>query len=74
MTTITLFPSPDPSARLSPRRANLASFANAYAVAIRLRECSGVDQFVVRAGNPLQPVRITNLCPTNDQHTLAMVA
>ena len=74
MTTILPFASPDPAARLPPRRADLASFANAYAVAIRLRECSDVDQFVVRTGNPLQPVRITSLRPTSDQHMLAMVA
>lgn len=59
---------------LDPRRADLASFENAYAVAIRLRECTGIDQFIIRTGNPLQPVRITDRQPANAEATLALVA
>jgi hypothetical protein len=66
-------PSNDPPP-LSPRRAQLASFEHAYAVAVQLRERSGIDQFVIRTGNPEQPVRITTECPTDGAHLLAMVA
>ena len=38
---------------LSGARRSLASFENAYAVAIQLRETTGVDQFVVRTDNPI---------------------
>lgn len=40
---------------LSARRNALASLENAYAVAIQLRENTGIDQFVVGTDNPLQP-------------------
>ncbi len=43
----------------SPKRARLASFENAYAVALRIREATGTDQFVYPTGNPLQPFRVT---------------
>lgn len=66
-------PSQDPP-RLSPRRAQLASFQHAYAVAVQLREHSGVDQFVVRTGDPEQPVRIVTERPANDEQLLALVA
>ena len=59
---------------LDPRRADLASFDNAYAVAIRLRESTGVDQFIVRTGDPMQPVRVTDCRPADAATTLAMVA
>ena len=66
-------PSQDPP-RLSPRRAQLESFEHAYAVAVQLRERSGVDQFVVRTGDPEQPVRIVTERPANDEQLLALVA
>jgi hypothetical protein len=40
---------------LSPRRGRLASFENAYAVAVQLRESTGTDQYVIGTGDPLQP-------------------
>lgn len=40
---------------LSSRCSSLASFENAYAVAIQLRENTGVDQFVIRTDNPISP-------------------
>lgn len=46
--------------QLSPKRARLASFEHAYAVATRLRCVTGRDQFVIRTGDPLQPVRVTS--------------
>jgi len=59
---------------LSPRRAQLAGFSNSYAVALRLRHESGMPQFIVRTGNPLQPFRTTSRAPDNDETVLALVA
>lgn len=66
-------PSQDPP-RLSPRRAQLASFEHAYAVAVQLRERSGINQFVIRTGDPEQPVRIVTERPSDGEHLLALVA
>ena len=44
---------------ISSRRTSLASFKNCYAVAVQLRETTGVDQFVVRTDNAIQPFRVT---------------
>jgi len=44
---------------LSARRGSLSSLENAYAVAIQLRESTGIDQFVVRTDNPIQPFRVS---------------
>lgn len=65
---------PQPVAALSPRRAELASFDHAYAVAVQLRSHSGIDQFVVRTGSALQPFRITSQRPGATERILAMVA
>jgi hypothetical protein len=59
---------------LSPRRGQLASFAHAYRVAIQQRRCSGVHQFVVSTGDPLQPFRTTNGPPHRTERLLALVA
>lgn len=40
---------------LSPRRSRLASFENAYAVAVQLRETTGTDQYVIGTGVPSNP-------------------
>ncbi|MBB5712391.1 hypothetical protein [Sphingomonas xinjiangensis] len=58
----------------SPRRACLASLENAYAVAVRIREASGVDQFVVGTGNPMQPFRVAAERPAAPEMVLALVA
>lgn len=60
--------------RLSPRRAILASFTHAYAVAVQLRRAGGLCQFVIETGNPIQPFRIATDEPANDEHVLARVA
>lgn len=57
----------------SPTRARLASFEHAYAVAIRLRLATGLDQFVVVTGNPLQPVRVTTQPPGEPLNILARI-
>jgi hypothetical protein len=44
--------------RLSPRRAELASFEHAYAVALRMRAETGRRQLILRTGNPVQPYRV----------------
>jgi len=59
---------------LSARRRSLASFENAYAVAIQLRETTGVDQFVVRTDNPAQPFRVSRCRPHHPESLLALVA
>jgi len=58
---------------LSPLRARLASFDHAYAIATRLRRATGVDQYVVRTGDPLQPVRVTTHVPRDGANLLALV-
>ena len=58
----------------SSRRGSLASFENAFAVAIQLRETTGVDQFVVRTDNPIQPFRVSRCRPHHPEHVLALVA
>ena len=59
---------------LSPRRGQLASFAHAYRVAVQRRQCSGVNQFVVSTGDPVQPFRTTSQPPHCAEQLLAMVA
>jgi hypothetical protein len=58
---------------LSSVRARLASFEHAYALATRLRRATGIDQFVVRTGNPIQPVRVTDIPPKDQATLLALV-
>jgi hypothetical protein len=59
---------------VSARRRSLASFENVYAVAIQLRENTGVDQFVVRTDNPIQPFRVSRCRPHHPESLLALVA
>lgn len=54
-------------------RARLASFEHAYALAIRLRCQTGRHQFVVRTGDPLQPVRVVTAPPSEEAALLAQV-
>ena len=61
-------------AKLSPGRRSLASFENAYAVAVQLRETTGVDQFIVRTGDPVQPFRVSKREPRHPETVLALVA
>jgi len=59
--------------QLSAKRGRLASFEHAYAVAIQLRRATGQGQFVVRTGEPLQPVLVTPARPGKTGLLLAMV-
>lgn len=57
---------------LSPRRQRLSSFERCYAVALQRREHGGV-QFILRTGNPLQPLRTTSRPPSRDERLVAIV-
>ncbi|WP_333574091.1 hypothetical protein [Sphingomonas sp.] len=59
---------------LSPLRGELASFENAYAVAVQIREARGAEQFVVATGDPFQPFRVTEVAPIGQERFLALVA
>jgi hypothetical protein len=54
-------------------RARLASFANAYAVAVQRRNHSGDAQFVMRTGDPVQPFRVSTSPPGPTETLLALV-
>jgi hypothetical protein len=58
---------------LSGRRSSLASFENVYAVATQLRDNTGVDQFVIRTDNPIQPFRVSRWRPLYPESLLALV-
>lgn len=58
---------------ISSRRAELASFEHAYAVALRLRRSTGQHQFVVRTGDPIQPFRTCHRPPRVRERTVALV-
>lgn len=59
---------------LSPLRARLASFENAYAVAIQRRRETGRHQFVIQTDEPLQPYRVTTIPPADAHHLVVRVA
>lgn len=61
-------------APLSPLRARLAGFPHAYACAIQRRTATGRDQFVIRTGDPLQPFRVTDACPAQEENLVLRVA
>jgi len=60
--------------RLSPRRAELASFAHAYAVALRIRACTGRMQLILCTGDPVQPYRVVAHGAEQAGTVLALVA
>lgn len=67
------------TSRLSPRRAELASFEHAYVVALRMRAETGRVQIILRTGHPLQPYRVVpsgaDAAQTKvDETVLALVA
>ena len=59
---------------LSPRIRHLATFENAYRLAVLRRRSSGRDQFVVSTGNPAQPYRTTSRLPEPAERLLALIA
>ena len=56
------------------RRGQLASFENAYAVAVQARRASGARQFIVATGDPIQPFRVSRDRPTRPERVQALVA
>ncbi|WP_443486857.1 hypothetical protein [Novosphingobium aerophilum] len=59
--------------RSSAIRARLASFQNAYVVALRLRAQTGAAQYIVRTENPLHPVMVTSQWPRDGEILLAEI-
>lgn len=59
---------------ISSRRAELASFDHAYAVAIQRREAGETHQLVIQTGDPIQPYRVVAGEAANDGRVLARVA
>jgi hypothetical protein len=57
----------------SVRRSRLNGFDAAYRVAISAREASGVDHFIIRTGDALQPFRVTNQCPRDASRVITHV-
>lgn len=58
----------------SPKRAILAGYDRAYAVAVQKRRETGRPQFVVRTGNPFQSFRVSNTGPKRDQQLMTLIA
>jgi len=58
----------------SPKRAALASYENAYAVAVQMQRATGRPQFVLRTGDPLQPFRVTSIGPACRQTLMTLIA
>ncbi|WOF45092.1 hypothetical protein KNJ79_09560 [Sphingopyxis indica] len=58
----------------SSKRAALASFEHAYAVAVRMRHETGRPQFVLRTGDPFQPFRVSSTGPQPRQALMTLVA
>ena len=54
-------------------RRRLASFENAYAVAVQLRETTGVRQLIVRTEDPARPFRVPSREPLPTETVLALV-
>lgn len=58
----------------SPKRAALASYENAYAVAVQMRRTTGRPQFVLRTDDPIQPFRVTSIGPARRQTLMTLIA
>ena len=58
---------------LSSLRAQLASFDHAYALATRLRQATGRNQYVVRTDDPFQPIHVSPTLPAERERVLAWI-
>ncbi len=53
---------------------HLASFDNAYAVAIRLKESTGDNQYVVSTRDASRPFRISHSPPRDPRSIVSLIA
>ncbi len=58
----------------SPKRAQLASFEHAYAVAVQKHRQTGRPQFVLRTANPAQPFRVTSASSSRRNALMTLIA
>ena len=58
----------------SPKRAQLASFEHAYAVAVQKRRQTGRPQVVLRTADPAQPFRVTSATSSRRKALMALIA
>lgn len=58
----------------SSKRAILASYEHAYAVAVQKHRETGTPQFVLRTGNPLQPFRVSGASPPSRSTLMTLIA
>ncbi len=56
----------------APRR-HLASFDNAYAVAVRLKESTGDNQYVVKTPDTAQPFRVSPSAPRDLRTIVSLI-
>ncbi len=59
--------------QLSSLRARLASFPHAYALAWQLRRATGRNQFIIRTGDPIQPIRVIDSLPKDGAIVVALL-
>lgn len=55
-------------------KATLATYENAYAVAVQRRRETGQPQFVLRTEDSVQPFRVTSTGPGRRQTLLTLIA
>lgn len=56
------------------RRRHLATFDNAYAVAVRLKESTGDNQYVVSNPDAAQPFRVLTSAPRDTGTIVSLIA
>ncbi len=59
---------------VSTQRGRLASYDNAYAVAIRLKESTGNNQYVVKTPDASRPFRVAQSPPQDKRTIVSLIA
>lgn len=59
---------------VSNLRRDLASFDNAYAVAVRLKETTGTDQYVVKTPDASRPFCVSQGAPRDKRPIVSLIA
>jgi hypothetical protein len=59
---------------VSIQRRRLASFDNAYAVAVRLKESTGNNQYVVKTPDASRPFRVAHSPPRDPRSIVSLIA